>query len=167
MPTGVHLHRNGAKREEAKLRIKGGVTTSGSPVVHSKSLSPHSFLSKFGRNRYIGVMVELDPLTRRSADLFLARARERYSVVEAWLYGSRARGDAREDSDVDLALVIEGEMPSASSVAAAMSRETSEVLDETGQYVSPLPIRAAHWREPARHPNPFLLANIKREGIAL
>jgi predicted nucleotidyltransferase len=28
------------------------------------------------------------------------------SVRELWLFGSRARGDAREDSDVDLALAL-------------------------------------------------------------
>lgn len=117
--------------------------------------------------RYGRAMPDLDPLTRRSIDLFLAGVRRRYPIVEVWLYGSRARGGAREDSDVDLALVIDGEMPFASSVAADMGHETSDVLAETGQYVSPLPIRAADWRDPAQHSNPFLLANIRREGIAL
>lgn len=112
-------------------------------------------------------MSRLDPLTRKSIDLFLAGVRTRYPVVEAWLYGSRARGTAREDSDVDLALVIDGEMRLASSVAADMGHETSDVLTATGQYVSPLPIRLVDWRDPARHSNPFLLANIRREGIAL
>ena len=108
-----------------------------------------------------------DPLTRKSIDLFLAGVRTRYPVVEAWLYGSRARGTAREDSDVDLALVIDGEIASTSSVAADMGNESYDVLDATGLYVSPLPIRLAHWRDPSRHSNPFLLANIRREGIAL
>ena len=112
-------------------------------------------------------MPALDPLTRKSIDLFLAGVRTRYPVVEAWLYGSRARGDAREDSDVDLALVIEGEIERTSNVAGDMATETIEVLDATGLYVSPLPIRLAHWRDPSLHSNPFLLANIKREGIAL
>lgn len=117
--------------------------------------------------RYIRAVTELDPLTRRSVDLFLAGVRRRYPIVEALLYGSRARGDARAESDVDLALVIEGEIRSTSSVAADMGHETSDVLGETGQYVQPLAIRAEHWRDPARHSNPFLLANIKREGIVL
>lgn len=113
------------------------------------------------------VVADLDPLTRRSVDLFLASVRQRYPVAEAWLYGSRARGDAREDSDVDLALVIDGEMQSGSSVAADMGNESYDVLNATGQYVSPLPIRLAHWRDPTLHSNPFLLANIRREGLAL
>ena len=112
-------------------------------------------------------MADVAPLTQRSLELFLASVRKRYAIVEAWLYGSRARGDEREDSDVDLALVIEGDMPLASSVAAGMGNESYDVLTETGQYVSPLPIKLDHWRDPAWHSNPFLLANIRREGVRL
>ena len=114
-------------------------------------------------------MPPLDPLTRKSIDLFLAGVRTRYPVVEAWLYGSRARGTAREDSDVDLALILQGEPNgSASSVGADMSgQEGWDVLVETGMFVSPHPIWEAQWRDPATHSNPFLLANIKREGIAV
>jgi len=112
-------------------------------------------------------VADIDARTRRSLDLFLASVRARYPVVEAWLYGSRARGDAREDSDVDLALVIDDEMRSISDVAADMGDESFDVLTATGRYVSPLPIRLAHWRDPALHANPFLLANIRREGVAL
>lgn len=113
-------------------------------------------------------MATLDPLTRQSIDLFLERVRSRYPIAEAWLYGSRARGDARDDSDVDLALVIEGEMTRpASSIGAEMGGDTIEVLNVTGRYVSPLPIALVHWRSPTTHSNPFLLANIRREGIAI
>ena len=33
-------------------------------------------------------------------------AAQNRNVSEVWLFGSRARGDAREDSDVDLALTL-------------------------------------------------------------
>lgn len=112
-------------------------------------------------------MVELDPLTRRSVELFLARVRPRHAIVEAWLYGSRARGDAQEDSDVDVALVMESDGRSRRDVLDELSDATIDVLNETGQYVSPLPIAVDVWRQPATHSNPFLLANIRREGIAV
>lgn len=110
--------------------------------------------------------MEIDPLTRRSIDLFLAGVRQRYPVAEAWLYGSRARGTAREDSDVDLALVIDGSF-SASNVAADMGDETYDVMVETGRYVLPLPIPRALWNEPTKHSNPYLLANVRKDGIAV
>ncbi|MEP6785108.1 MAG: nucleotidyltransferase domain-containing protein [Sphingomonadales bacterium] len=113
-------------------------------------------------------MATIDPLTRRSIALFLAHVRTRYPIVEAWLYGSQATGSAREDSDVDLALVLDGtDVRTASSIAAEMGEATFEVLGKTGQYVSPLPIKLDLWRDPAKHSNPFLLANIRRDGIAL
>ena len=113
-------------------------------------------------------MATIEPLTRRSIALFLGQVRTRYPVVEAWLYGSRATGGSHEDSDIDLALVLDGtDLRPASSIAAEMGEATFDVLGETGQYVSPLPIRLDVWRNPARHSNPFLLANIRRDGIAL
>lgn len=43
----------------------------------------------------------LDPLVAAKRDALLAAAREN-GIDRLWLFGSRARGDARPDSDVDL-----------------------------------------------------------------
>jgi predicted nucleotidyltransferase len=39
--------------------------------------------------------------------------RERYDPVQIWLFGSRARGDNREDSDWDLLAVVDDDTPDA------------------------------------------------------
>jgi uncharacterized protein len=39
-------------------------------------------------------------------------AAKRREIAEIWLFGSRARGDHRDDSDIDLAIVIKGKNPS-------------------------------------------------------
>jgi predicted nucleotidyltransferase len=38
-------------------------------------------------------------------------AAQRSEIAEVWLYGSRARGDHRDESDIDLAIVIKGQDP--------------------------------------------------------
>lgn len=50
----------------------------------------------------------LNEATDRAAKLSLASVRRRYRVREVWLFGSRARGDARIDSDADIALLMGG-----------------------------------------------------------
>jgi predicted nucleotidyltransferase len=47
----------------------------------------------------------LDPDTTLALRLFLARVSARYAVSGPYLFGSRARGDFRADSDADVALL--------------------------------------------------------------
>ena len=50
-----------------------------------------------------------DGLPRRAADRFAVALRERYgdALVDVRLFGSCARGEMREDSDVDVAVVLQ------------------------------------------------------------
>jgi uncharacterized protein len=109
----------------------------------------------------------IDPITRNSVTRFLARISGDYPVAGAWLYGSRARGDAGAESDADLAVILKGPRGQASVVAAEMGAVEFDVMIETGVLVSALPIWIDDWNDPAGHANPYLIANIKREGIAL
>jgi predicted nucleotidyltransferase len=45
---------------------------------------------------------------RQSLETFAARLRERFPNAEVWAFSSRARGDAREESDLDICVVVEG-----------------------------------------------------------
>lgn len=42
----------------------------------------------------------------------IARIRDHYDPQQIWLFGSRARGDARTDSDWDLLVVVDDSTPS-------------------------------------------------------
>ena len=110
-------------------------------------------------------MHSLDPDTHAAAVRFIAMAAQRYDIVSAWVYGSRARGTHRADSDVDLAVLLRGEHQRFMSAKLNMADMAFDVLLETGRLISPLPIWQDEWDKPHSHANPQLLQNIQREGI--
>jgi uncharacterized protein len=109
----------------------------------------------------------IDPETRRSVEMFLARIADDYPVAEAWLYGSRARGDASADSDADVAVILRGPKGRTTTVSPQMAGCAFDILLETGVLVSPLAIWMQDWCNPEGHSNPYLIANIKRDGVAV
>jgi predicted nucleotidyltransferase len=110
-------------------------------------------------------MISLD--TERGAKRFIELARERYDICGTLLFGSRARGDGGPDSDVDLAVVIRGPKGDRVDTAADMAGLAFDVMLETGVLVDPLPLWDEEWSHPEHFSNPRLLANIRRDGVAL
>jgi len=109
----------------------------------------------------------LDPITARAARSFVDRMAGRYDIVGALVYGSRARGDHRDDSDADLAVLVRGLKDSPLPDAWELGTISTEVLLDTGIVVQVMPIRLEDWDHPERFSNPFLLENIRREGVSL
>ena len=101
-------------------------------------------------------------------DTFLRRARAHYPVDEAYLYGSRARGDHDIDSDADVALILD---EAAERQALPLKRDLSDLafdlLLETGVYIQHVAIPKEHWRFPDRFGNPNLLQAIRCDGRRL
>lgn len=106
-----------------------------------------------------------DPEALRVAKLFVDRIRPDYPVVRALLFGSRARGDARPDSDLDVALVLSGPKGRAVEVGPEMTGIGYDVVIESGIFISPFPIWEEDWRDPERHSNPWLIRAIQDEGV--
>ncbi|TVR62792.1 MAG: nucleotidyltransferase domain-containing protein [Candidatus Competibacteraceae bacterium] len=98
---------------------------------------------------------------------FLLGVSRQYPVSTAYLFGSRARGQFREDSDVDVAVLLRGEHADFLDTKLVMADIAYEVLLETGIRIQPLPVWEDEWQHPETYSNPRLLQNIGREGIRL
>lgn len=115
--------------------------------------------------------------TPMASSLMLPQALEAFTAAVArregaWfrsaiLFGSHARGDADDDSDVDVAVVLEGRPGDALDAVMELSEIAYDVLLETGVLIQPVPLRLEEWDHPERHANPRLLDNIRREGRVL
>jgi predicted nucleotidyltransferase len=105
--------------------------------------------------------------TAQLASAFVAHLPSQFSVAQAILFGSRARGTAHEGSDTDVAIILRGEPGHFIDTKLALADEAYDFLMETGVHIQPLPIWEVEWQHPDEYANPRLLHNIAREGIAL
>ena len=83
-------------------------------------------------------------------------------VERVVLFGSRARGDAREDSDYDVAVFLRGYTPGATTELYRLADLSAAILDETGEFIHAMPYRAGSYDE--RTP---LMHEIRAEGMDL
>jgi uncharacterized protein len=109
----------------------------------------------------------VDAATADAVRRFADRVRGRYDVIDVLLFGSRARGEHRADSDADVAVLLRGKHRRLLPVKLAMADEAFDVLLETGIRIQPLPVWEDEWSNPGSYPNPRLLHNIAREGLRL
>ena len=101
-----------------------------------------------------------DPILTR----FRAALDEAYGACldRAVLYGSRARGDARPDSDYDVAVFLR-DMPDRFDELDRLADLSTAILDETGRFIHAMPYQAEAYND-AQMP---LMDEIRAEGIDL
>lgn len=88
-------------------------------------------------------------------------------LVDLILFGSRARGDHRSESDVDVAVILrEGDGP-ARADRDWLSDLTYDRIVDDGVDIQAWPITEAAWSAPDGCANPALLRSIRREGCPL
>lgn len=82
-------------------------------------------------------------------------------VERAVLYGSRARGDFRQDSDYDVAVFLT-DMPSRGEEMARLARVETDILYDTGAVINALPFPAGAYRE-----RTGFMSEVRRDGLDL
>jgi predicted nucleotidyltransferase len=97
----------------------------------------------------------------------MKRLEGKYPTIEGLVYGSRARGDHREDSDADIAVILKGERGDRSAAVIDMAGIAVDVLQETGILIQALPLWENEMNRPELFSNPALIENIKRDGLRL
>src|SRR5215472_8364883 len=98
-----------------------------------------------------------DPILKR----FRAALDEIYGerIERVVPFGSRARGDAREDSDYDVAVFLK-DLTDRWPELNRLADLSTEILDETGEFVHAMPYRAGSYEN--RTP---LMHEIRTDGI--
>lgn len=77
------------------------------------------------------------------------------------LYGSRARGDARPDSDYDVAVFLD-DLDNRWEAVDQIAPLVTQIAEDTGAVIHALPFRAGTYRE--RTP---LMHEVRNEGVDL
>lgn len=108
----------------------------------------------------------MTPIEHKALTEFVASAHAHYGprLIEIFVFGSRARGDAAIDSDVDLAVVLADGDWRFWAEKLHLSDLTHDALIECGLYIQAWPVRQCEWLAPDRHVNPRFVASIKRDA---
>jgi predicted nucleotidyltransferase len=106
----------------------------------------------------------LDPDTEVAIRDFLGRIPPDIRLERAILFGSRARGEHRPDSDADLVLILH-ERGNDGQTLWLLAGIAWNVFLDTGIMIQPVPIAIEDWQHPDDFLRPGFLRTVAREGI--
>ncbi len=100
-----------------------------------------------------------DPIMSR----FRAALDEAYGarIERVLLFGSRARGDARPDSDYDVAVFLKN-LDNFGQEAGRIAEIETDIIYDTGAVINALPLKAGSYLDATG-----LMGELRREGVEL
>jgi predicted nucleotidyltransferase len=111
---------------------------------------------------------QLDPLTRVALERFKSILSARYGphLHGLYLFGSRARGDHRPDSDADIAVVLDAADDPIGEQWSLIDL-VYDILLDTGVHIQPWVLTKDRLNVPSDRMSRGLVGAIRREGVAL
>jgi antitoxin ChpS len=108
---------------------------------------------------------KMDDETRQALSRFKRRLKARYGtrVKSVFLFGSRARGDFRPDSDADVAVFLR-HLTDPIREQMAMCDDAYDIWMETGIRIEPWAFEDASLADPEGYRAARLVKTIRREG---
>jgi predicted nucleotidyltransferase len=79
----------------------------------------------------------------------------------------RARGDHEPDSDIDVAVILDQEMPRPFDAKCQLLDDTYELMLETGYYIQPWALEKGALESPDAHPSPKISRAVLRDGLKI
>ncbi len=97
---------------------------------------------------------------------FAAAARREFGekLAGIYLFGSRARGDHKPFSDVDLAVVVDDRNARRLDHRIELSNLAYDVLLDTGAEIQPWVVDKREWDDPSLSVDSGLISSIMRDG---
>jgi predicted nucleotidyltransferase len=83
-----------------------------------------------------------------------------------WLYGSRARGEGRPESDVDLLVIAEGDTRRNQRLALDLS-ETAALEADESPFLYSVQVRDGSWLRDRREIGSFFIGEVDRDKLVL
>jgi uncharacterized protein len=110
----------------------------------------------------------LEPAAANAVEMIKRNTHAAYGadLLKIVLFGSRARGDAGPDSDIDLAVVLRGIRDRAAE-RDRLADIAYYAIVETSVDVQALVVSEDEWEHPELHRNPNLIRAIQRDGFVV
>lgn len=105
----------------------------------------------------------------KALEAYIAAVRAHYGIRlhGVVLFGSRARGDHRPDSDADVAIILQDGDWRFWAEKMLLADLTYEALIEYGLRIQPWPVSVGAWNNPELHHNPGFIKAIKCDAHQL
>ena len=110
---------------------------------------------------------QIPDAVREAIERFKERALKMEGVEEAILYGSAARGDFNEESDIDLLVLLkEAGIKERIKTTQELELIAFQILMDTGGYISLQAMTVQEFERLKTNKNSFLV-NVLKEGVAI